>query len=36
EGFTVNTYMHGLGENMTFKHIYVKHVNDCMYRNLRS
>ncbi len=34
EGFAVNTYMHGLGENTAFQHIYVKHVRDCMDGNL--
>lgn len=28
EVFIVNTYMHGLGENMAFQNIYVKHAKD--------
>lgn len=30
EGFTVNTYLKGLGENKGFQDIYVEHVKDCI------
>jgi len=30
EGFKVNTYLHGLGENEGFQDIYVQHVKDCI------
>lgn len=30
EGFTVNTYIHGLGENKGFQKIYLQHVKDCI------
>ncbi|OFI06714.1 sirohydrochlorin cobaltochelatase [Clostridium acetireducens DSM 10703] len=30
EGFKVNIYLHGLGENKAFQDIYVQHVKDCI------
>ncbi|WP_341472801.1 sirohydrochlorin cobaltochelatase [Anaerophilus nitritogenes] len=30
EGFTVNTYLHGLGENSKYQDIYVQHIKDIM------
>ncbi|TCO72278.1 sirohydrochlorin cobaltochelatase [Marinisporobacter balticus] len=30
EGFTVNTYLHGLGENAAYQDIYVEHVKDAI------
>ncbi|MCY6370726.1 sirohydrochlorin cobaltochelatase [Clostridium ganghwense] len=30
EGFKVNTYLHGLGENKKIQSIYVQHVKDCI------
>lgn len=37
EGFKVNLYMHGLGENLLFREIFVKHVEDTItdrYKNI--
>jgi len=33
EGFEVNTYLHGLGENKAFQEIYVQHIRDCIEGN---
>ncbi len=33
EGFTVKTYIHGLGENPEYQNIYVQHVQDCIEGN---
>ena len=30
EGFKVNIYLHGLGENKAYQDIYVQHVRDCI------
>lgn len=30
EGFKVNTYLHGLGENKKIQNIYIQHVKDCI------
>lgn len=30
QGFTVETYMHGLGENAAYRDIYVKHIQDAI------
>ncbi len=30
EGYAVDTYMHGLGENTAFQDIYVEHIKDCI------
>lgn len=33
EGFKVDVYMHGLGENKAFQDIYVQHIRDCIEGN---
>ncbi len=33
EGFKVNVYLHGLGENKNFQDIYVQHIKDCINGN---
>lgn len=33
EGFKINVYLHGLGENKAFQDIYVQHVRDCINDN---
>jgi sirohydrochlorin cobaltochelatase len=33
EGFKVNIYLHGLGENKAYQEIYVQHVRDCIEGN---
>ncbi len=33
EGFKVNIYLHGLGENKAFQDIYVEHIKDCINGN---
>lgn len=33
EGFKVNVYLHGLGENKAYQDIYVQHVKDCIEGN---
>ncbi len=36
EGFKVNLYMHGLGENSNVQDIYIQHINDVIYEKFKN